>query len=265
MPSVNVQSGSPPASINLGDGGGTVVNDGPSTVYYNDELPVTTGSTSLTSGSSAALTGVQFFTADTRASIHFTASAAAAVTSSSTAPVSGRLYKAAMPFDPIFLTSNAGSLGNFICGCRVAIPVTGTLHDLTVLMITASGNLRVGVYDTGDASAGNRSLLYGSGSVAAVGVAALQTVADPNIAVTAGQHLDFVVLPDNNTMVLGKGPTQAAPTVNTMPASFLPVSGGASPKLNWTFGFTYAALPATISEANCAASSAAIWIGGRIA
>lgn len=74
MPSVTIQpAGSAPASVNFGDGGGTLTNDGPGTVYYRDEAPVTsaTNDGTLASGSSTTFTGTQYFAASARSSAHY--------------------------------------------------------------------------------------------------------------------------------------------------------------------------------------------------
>lgn len=85
MAQVTVKSDWPASGINLGSGGGTVINGGPSTVYYRDELPVTTtvNDGSLALGASVALTGVQYFTTASRASIQYTTSEASTASAES--------------------------------------------------------------------------------------------------------------------------------------------------------------------------------------
>lgn len=209
MPAVTVQSGSAPASINLGDGGGTVVNDGPSTVYYNDELPVTTGSTSLASGASVALTGVQFFTADTRASIHFTSSAAVAATASGgvaqgRAIISGvKQYSipGLRPIDVSTYTLSTGRAQYFPFQCDTSIVIDQIVVELTTGV--AASTFRVGIYNA-DVNWQPTTLVSGTdtgdltGTIAAQGVIAT-TISDTTLA--AGRYLAWLSTSTGNHVV----------------------------------------------------------------
>lgn len=138
---------------------------------------------------------------------------------------------------------------NAVWGCRVIVPSAGTLHDLAVYVGTSSGNCRVGVYDTGDAVAGTRTRLYDSGSVAVPASNGWRIIADPALTVTAGQELELAINCDNGVVTLGKiALTNAA--LGTLPANFIPVTGGASPKLNWSNSPGTFTIPAGILEAN---------------
>lgn len=160
------------------------------------------------------------------------------------------------PFWPAMMDSVFNPTSGVIYGCRVIVPKTGILHDLAVYHGTSSGNHRAGIYDTGDSSAGNRSSLYDSGSVAMNGTAGVwQVLGDPSLRVVRGQHLDFVVTVDNATATIGRKSTTTS-TQQALPTSFIPAAGGASPKTAWSYNpGSYAALPGTISEANCGTSS----------
>jgi hypothetical protein len=256
-------SGTAPVSVNLGDAGGVIVNDGPGTVYYRDELPVSsaTNDGSLASTAQATFTGTVNLTSDTRASVHTVPySTLPSLPAVSTSGFPNLLA----PYDPRLMSAAALVVGSgVIFGSRVVAGQSGTLRDLTVYSGVTSGNLRVGVYDTNDAVAASRSLLYGSGSIASAGTGAYQVVADPQIVVTAGKSYDLVVLVDNGTIALGRI-AQVAAGVNVLPTGFLAVPGGALAKPAWSFTFAYAALPATITEAQATTSTAAFWIGGRI-
>ena len=182
-------------------------------------------------------------------------------------PFYDRLPGLCAPADPRSMTTAAavGTAGS-IYACRVVVPISGVLHDLANYHTVVSGNFRLGIMDTGLASAGNRSLLWESGSVA-VGAEGWQVAGDPALAVTAGEALDFVLMADNTTATFGRSVTIASPQ-GKLPANYLPVAGGASPKVGWVYAAgAYAAFPATVSEANCGTSSglAIPFIMGRIA
>lgn len=113
-------------------------------------------------------------------------------------------------------------------GVRVIVPKAGTLHDIAWWVTAQSGNMAAAIYDTGDASAGNRTLLYSTGSIA-VGAIGWQTV-DPALTVTAGQQLDFFIMADNTTAAFAKYSVGLANTAQ-LPTGFAPAAGGASPKL----------------------------------
>lgn len=158
------------------------------------------------------------------------------------------------PWHPSLNTAKATLTIGSIYGVRVTVTRTGTLNQLSVFVPDTSGNLRIGVYDTGDASVGNRSLLYDSGSVAAPAAGNWKTVT-PSIQVYAGQQLDLVVMVDNTTITLARAGVLAS-TLQQLPSGYFPAAGGASPKMFWSYAAgAYAAFPATISEANCGTTS----------
>jgi hypothetical protein len=180
-----------------------------------------------------------------------------------------RLANIVAPYHPVLAGSNAaaGAAGT-IYGLRVVVQQTGVLHDLAAFHLVSSGNHRIGVYDTGDALAGSRSLLYDSGSVALNGTAnSWQIAGDPALAVTAGKHLDLVLMADNTTVTFSKA-ALATSAQALLPAAFLPAPGGALSKVAWAYAIgAYAAFPATILEANCSASAGVqdFFVMGRVA
>lgn len=154
-------------------------------------------------------------------------------------------------FSP-WLLSQAGTLASQTPrGWRVIVPETGKLRDMSVFIGTSSGNLAIGVYDTGDASAGNRSRLWTSGSVASPGTG-WRIIGDPNIDVTAGQMLDVWVAADNTTISLARVASQISAGVGGLPTGFVVAAGGASPKVGGHTipALTSLAFPSTVSEAN---------------
>jgi hypothetical protein len=136
-----------------------------------------------------------------------------------------------------------------IYASRVVIPQNGTLHDLSVFIGTSSGNLRLGIYDTGTALAANRTLLFDSGSVAS---AANWKSVDPGLAVTAGQQLDFAVIADNTTITFGRCANLAAAQFQ-LPTGYL-AGGGDLPKVGWTDATgSFTAFPTPLAEASSTA------------
>jgi hypothetical protein len=152
----------------------------------------------------------------------------------------------------------ANTTSNVIRLVRVVIPRTGTLHDVSVFVGTASGNLIAVVYDTGDALAGSRTLLWQSASTAAAGASVWQVVGDPALAVTAGQQLDLGIMADNGTVTLGKGLAPTAAGAVQLPTSFVPVAGGALPKLTASMSPGSFAPASAVVEASVS-TSGSLW------
>lgn len=141
---------------------------------------------------------------------------------------------------------------NQMRACRCIVPKAGTLMDLYVNIGTVSGNVKGAVYDTGDALAGSRTALYSGGSVAAA--AGWLKLGDPNIAVTAGQHLDLAVLTDNATVSIARFAAGLSNPV-TLPTGFYTAAGGATPKLGWFNSVGAFTPPSAITEANANAGT----------
>lgn len=158
------------------------------------------------------------------------------------------------PFAPSQANALGGTgLANRIVASRVIVPKEGVLTKFSFFVGTSSGNVIGAVYDTGDASAGNRTKLWDSGSVAMGTGNNYQTLGDPNIAVKAGQALDFAIMLDNTTGTYARL-TLAQQAQALLPTGFLPVAGGASPKIQWANNAASFAMPASIAEASCSVS-----------
>jgi hypothetical protein len=142
---------------------------------------------------------------------------------------------------------------------RVVCPVAGSLRNVAIWSTVASGNMMLGVYDTGDAAGGaigTRTLLGSSGSTTAT--ANTWKIWDPGggvIPVTKGQQLDLVVTADNVTSTFGRIVDVTTATGWQWPTGYNAVPGGALPKLSWWFQLGSFALPATITEATAAMGS----------
>lgn len=144
-------------------------------------------------------------------------------------------------------------------GMRVVCPASGTLVDLAILVTVESGNVDVGVYDT----AATRAQLFATGSIACPAVG-WQIVGDPNIAVDAGEQLDFVFLPLGATGTFGAHASQVGATQGALPAGYLG-QVAAAPKIMWRqVGAALGALPATFAEGDLSASQFSVTVIGRI-
>lgn len=146
---------------------------------------------------------------------------------------------------------------------RSIVPKSGKLRDLAVYVGTSSGNMIVAAYDTGDASAGSRTKLWDSGSVAVGTANAWQIAGDPNIQVTKGQHLDLLLVADNATATFGRQAIAAGGTAQ-IPVGYGDAPGGASSKYNATVTLGSFAAPATIAEASISTNGTVVFVVGRI-
>jgi hypothetical protein len=162
------------------------------------------------------------------------------------------------PYHP----AGAGAAGilslNGGAGCRVVIPRSGTLTDLACLITASSGNLDAGVYDT---SATTRNKLYSTGSIASPGTG-WRILGNPGLAVTAGDHLDFVVATDNTTFAMARA-SLGDLNISLLPTNFLPAPLGGKPALGWLAGPIFP-LPATIAESALGTRSSIPLIIARI-
>lgn len=160
----------------------------------------------------------------------------------------------------IFAPNSLVVLGaNTAYGCRVIIPKTGVLHDLAAYVGVSSGNVDIGVYDT---TLTTRNKLYSSGSIACPAANGWRIFADPALYVTAGQHLDLVLVPDNATASFLRFATGAA-NAWWLPTGFLTSPLGGIPKWHWSKVTTFP-LPATLAESALAQDQTFIQIIARV-
>lgn len=152
------------------------------------------------------------------------------------------------------LTSSRAPGANVVYGVRITVPKAGFLRDLAVPFNSGVGSAIVGVYDTGQATAGVRTRLWQSAglSVTSLAVNTNHIIGDPNLAVTAGQQLDLAVQPDLATVTFL---SIAAAAPYNLPASY---GTGVIPKLKWEHSPGSTGLAATIAEADAVAGAATI-------
>lgn len=137
---------------------------------------------------------------------------------SSPAPFYPLLGNIVAQYHPI-LQSTFGALGaNQMGARRVVIPYDGTLHGLTVMIGTSSGNIDLGIWNT---AVTTRALLYSSGSIACGTANSWQTPVDPNLVVKRGDHLDFAVASDNGTATFARGPATITTNIGDLPPGYL--------------------------------------------
>lgn len=147
-------------------------------------------------------------------------------------------------------------VANQAYGHRVVVPKTGILAGLSIYVVTAAGNIDVGIYDLAEP----RNKLYSTGSIACPTATQWTEVGAPNLPVVAGQSIEFVVAGSGApTLLAANG---AANAQHTLPASYWPVSGG-SVKLVWTKATSFP-LPATLADAGLVSAAPVAGIIARI-
>lgn len=159
------------------------------------------------------------------------------------------------------ITTASGASVNTTRATRVIVPRGGLLVDLCVYVNVQSGNIDVGVYDTGEASAGNRTRLYSTGSIACPAVG-WRIVGQPNLQVYAGQMLDFAWAADNATVTIAHAPASFSGNTMILPPGFVPNSSGATAKLAWLFAVF--PMPASIPEGSLSGSGGNPMIIARV-
>ena len=165
------------------------------------------------------------------------------------------------PYDPRMVSAGNTFTANQGRGVRVVVPRTGTLTDLSVYIVTSSGNIDVAVYDT---TGTTRNRLWSSGSVACPAANAWTAVGNPGLSVTIGQQLDLTISVDNITASIGRCYGNSAAASADLPASFWTADDGAFNLLSWQAAAVFP-LPATLAEASMAVSAVYPCLIARIA
>lgn len=131
----------------------------------------------------------------------------------------------------LFAAAAVISGANRTVTARTVAPKTGFIRDMVIACAVSSGNIDVGVYDTGDTTTTVRTLKGHSGSIACPTAASGKLVVtwDPGagaIACTAGQQFEFALACDNVTATFYR----VAPGLAWYPDAFWAVPGAALPK-----------------------------------
>ncbi len=169
------------------------------------------------------------------------------------------------PFDPRLIAgvSVFATFGQVFS--RVVAPKSGTLTTMAMFVGTSSGSVAIGVYDCGEASAGTYTQLLTSGSTACGTAANWQVFSGLSLAVVGGRSYNFALSMDNATATFGRVTGNAA-AQNKLPTGFLPVTGGAQPKLSsgQTMANYATPMPTAIAEATMAEKGLTFCIIGLV-
>lgn len=233
---------------------GIVTNHGPGVLYYRATPPASPSvfDGSLPAGSRTQLAGAQSLVAD---------GSGASVSVSPQNLTLDQKYQQRIPrlVGPaligggFFMTAILAGVVNQGRFCRAIIPESGTLHDLAAFCGVSGGNVIGCIYDCGEIADGVRTLLWAGSSVAASASAPVwQVLGDPNLPVTAGQHLDFGFIVDSTSSGWGRF-AQATAAVERLPDGFGVGRTTVSPSYAYSVSMgAFAALP-TIPEGSVTA------------
>lgn len=154
------------------------------------------------------------------------------------------------PWPPMVGAAPGAPGANVARFVRALVPVTGIMVDVTYYIGASSGNCILMAYDVGEASPGNYTKLWDSGSLP-VGTVNTWQSASPGIPVKRGQQVMLGVMFDNGTATLGRGSLNLVnAAASQLPANFIPDSGSNSAKLNAQRTFGGFSADTTIPEAN---------------
>lgn len=160
------------------------------------------------------------------------------------------------------------AVANRLLLVRAEIRKSGFLRDVMFYNGTASGNARLAVYDTGDASPGNRTKLGDSGSMAINTGGNQWRIWDPGataIAVTKGQHIELGLIIDNATATYGRGNANGGDPTILLPSGYLVVPGGAPARMVSFIAPGSFTAPTPITEASLGAGGGNPVIVARVA
>lgn len=163
------------------------------------------------------------------------------------------------PYQPLMANSlSAFGAANEARGQRVLVPRTGTLVDLHAYVGASAGNVNAGVFSTADP----RVALWTSGSIACP-AAGWAKLGDPNVAVTAGDALDFVLAASSTSASFARFVT-AANNLARLPTGFL-AADGAGPVLAWFKASSFDLAAATFFDASITNSQSPFLLIARVA
>ncbi|HZS21994.1 MAG TPA: hypothetical protein VFA63_13550 [Pseudonocardiaceae bacterium] len=162
-------------------------------------------------------------------------------------------------------TSTTTLAVNTIYGRRFICQRAGSFTNITIYLgSVASGvHATVGLYDTGDASAGTRTLLGSSASTTLATGSGYQTLQfSATTSVKMGQHVDLAIILDTGTTAAidssgVANSNYSLPTTGLASSTaFLACAGGAPPKLAWNYAPGSYTMPSTITESNLSLGTA---------
>lgn len=167
---------------------------------------------------------------------------------------------------PIPTSYTVPGTANKMSFVRAIVPSSGKIKDISIPNgEVVAGNVRVAVYDTGDASPGKYTLLWQSAVIAQAGAKGWQSMGAPELTVTPNQEVMLGVMQSSATASFGIATNNASSFPSKLPASYMPVAGGTEPKLAAIHTGSSLEFPASLTEAEMEAGSPAILIIGRVA
>jgi hypothetical protein len=164
----------------------------------------------------------------------------------------------AMTGNLVMVSAATSGAANMMKVNRYVVRKTGTLKDVCVYVGgTASGNLRAAVFDVGVATTAVYTRLWDGSSVAAAANSWVN-LGDPDLAVTAGDHLVLGFVTSDNVCQLGRQ-IILSPSAE-LPPGFGPAPAGTGITPVWSAGLGQGAFtsPATISDATMLGGDTAV-------
>lgn len=156
---------------------------------------------------------------------------------------------------PFISTVGAAPGSNIFRGMRIIIPKAGNITVAHWYIGVSSGNYKFIIFDTGQASAGNYTVLYVSGSTAVGTADTWSNALNPNLAVTKGQHIMAGIVFDNVTASFGRFFAPDSNARAALPPGFGPAPGS-TVRSAVTGTVTFASVAASYSDATLGVLSA---------
>jgi hypothetical protein len=162
---------------------------------------------------------------------------------------------------PTATVTNSANTARFVA--MNPVPFDGLLDAIALYIGISSGNIKLLVFDTGQATPGSYTQLYCSAGTAAGAAGDWQTFSGIGLDVESGQRLVFGVVPDNATVTFGRLDGVVSNNASILPAAFAPT--GTRVKLGaQKGGFTYASPASIMSEADMGATTSILAIIGQV-
>lgn len=172
-------------------------------------------------------------------------------------PVPHDVLVPAMTGNLVMVSASASGAANMMKINRYVVRKTGTLKDVAIWCAGTSGNVRAAVYDVGVATTAVYTRLW-DGSSTATGANQWINMGDPDLSVTAGDHLMIGVVFSDNTATFGRQIILSGSA--ELPASYGPAAAGSGITPVWSAGLAQGAFtsPSTISDATMLGGDTAV-------
>ena len=151
---------------------------------------------------------------------------------------------------------------------RYIVPTTGHVKAVHAPNgATVAGSFRMAIFDVGEANAGKYTVLWEGAETAMAGASVYQSGGAPELAVSVNQEI-LIALMSNSTTATYGSEGLAAEGYAELPTEYMPVAGGAKPKLQGTHTFaslSFGGVGATITEAQLGLFASVAVPIGRVA